>query len=116
MSVKDKITDFISASANEKPVAAYNAFASAVEDKVQDLLTQRQDEIRSSMFNSVDEAQQPTFKVTLKKPFGNFKKGHSVEVRARKDSEAMKKAAKQLGGDNTHGWVVAHLEEPRRIK
>ena len=52
MSIKEKITDFISASANEKPVAAYNAFASAVEDKVQDLLTRRQDEIRSSMFNT----------------------------------------------------------------
>ena len=116
MSIKDKITDFISASADEKPVAAYNSFASAVEDKVQDLLSQKQDEIRSSMFNSVDEAQQPTFKVSLKKAFGKHKKGDSVEVRARKDSEAMKKAAKQLGGDNTHGWVVAHLEEPRRIK
>lgn len=52
MSVKDSITDFIAASANEKPVAAYNAFAAAVEDKIQDLLTQRQGEIRSQMFNS----------------------------------------------------------------
>ena len=116
MSVKDNITDFIAASANEKPVAAYNAFASAVEDKVQDLLTQRQDEIRSSMFNSVEEDQQPTFKVSLKKAFGKYKKGHSVEVRARKDSEAMRKAAKKMGGENNHLWVMTYLAEPRRIK
>jgi hypothetical protein len=57
MSTKDKITDFISASADEKPVAAYNAFASAVEDKVQDLLSQKQDEIRSSMFTSEGESE-----------------------------------------------------------
>jgi len=57
MPTKDKITDFISASADEKPVAAYNAFASAVEDKVQDLLSQKQDEIRSSMFTSEGESE-----------------------------------------------------------
>lgn len=50
MSVKDNITDFIGAAANEKPVAAYNAFSAAVEDKVQGLLDQKQDEIRASMF------------------------------------------------------------------
>ena len=47
MSIKDKITDFISASADEKPVA----------DKVQDLLSQKQDEIRSSMFTSEGESE-----------------------------------------------------------
>jgi len=57
MSIKDKITDFISASADEKPVAAYNAFASAVEDKVQDLLSQKQDEIRTSMFSSEGDSE-----------------------------------------------------------
>ena len=57
MSIKDKITDFISASANEKPVAAYNSFASAVEDKVQDLLSQKQDEIRTSMFSSEGDSE-----------------------------------------------------------
>lgn len=60
MSVKDKITDFIGAAANEKPVAAYNAFASAVEDKVQGLLAQKQDEIRSKMFATEETLDEDT--------------------------------------------------------
>lgn len=99
MSTKDKITDFISASADEKPVAAYNAFASAVEDRVQDLLSQKQDEIRSSMFTSEETVEEnfSTWTIVVDKPINKLKKGQKVTVKARGSAEAMKKAAKELG-------------------
>ena len=66
MSIKENITDFIGAAANEKPVAAYNSFSAAIEDKVQGLLDQRQDEIRASLFATEEAVQAPYLKVLSK--------------------------------------------------
>jgi hypothetical protein len=45
------ITDFISASVAEKPQKAYDAFAAALEPKINAALSAKYDEVTSSVFN-----------------------------------------------------------------
>jgi hypothetical protein len=45
-----KITDFISAAIQDKPVRALDAFSSAIEPKIEELLNLRREEIASSLF------------------------------------------------------------------
>ena len=48
------ITDFIQAAVADKPIAAQQAFAAAMDDKVDAALTSKYDEVTQQVFNGVD--------------------------------------------------------------
>lgn len=54
------ITDFIQAAVADKPIAAQQAFAAAMSDRVDDALTAKYDEVQQQVFNGVDEVEDDT--------------------------------------------------------
>lgn len=54
------ITDFIQAAVADKPIAAQQAFATAMSDRVDDALTAKYDEVQQQVFNGVDEVEVDT--------------------------------------------------------
>lgn len=45
------IVDFVSASVQDKPVAAYNSFSTEMEDRIEVKLQELQQEVRDKLFN-----------------------------------------------------------------
>ena len=52
------VTDFIQATIADKPIAAQNAFAAAMDDRVQDALTFKYDEVSQQVFNPTDPGEE----------------------------------------------------------
>lgn len=131
-----KTVDFISAAIQDKPVAAFDAFASAIEPRLEELLNLRREDIAASLFGEAKHSKKmhdddeeeveeehdedededeldeqfSSWDVTVTKPINKLKKGQKRTVKARTAGEAMKKAASAMGEPTLGG---ANLEVKR---
>jgi len=53
--MNDDVTDFISATVSDKPVAAVKAFSAGIEPKIDAALAQKKEEIAQQIFNPETE-------------------------------------------------------------
>ncbi|MDB4726223.1 hypothetical protein OAF54_02210 [bacterium] len=52
-----EITDFLQSAIDDKPVAAVKAFSAGMEDRVQNALSQKYDEVSQTVFNPTDSVE-----------------------------------------------------------
>ena len=121
--MSNHIVDFISATVQDKPAAAANAFRDEIENRIDDKLAEFHETIRQNMFGEAKyakkmhdddekevkekkdkdhdedelEEQFSSWTVVVTKPINKLKKGQTQTVQARSAGEAMKKAAAKMG-------------------